>query len=191
MGENLDADPDLSKDTKLKKLFRDTTDWMFDTSKPVAKYDKPWYHPGRLFDSQCGEDPIKTPNNDSHLERNYALVYHKPMFNVPIQDPFAQPLMRQHNKCGDLELKCLECIEYYGAHRGTIICQDYYDDWKECAAKNLSRLRNRAMDMQYRKKYWQYWRGERPYPFANIPQPQGFHEPLRTLRNDYSDGHNG
>ena len=74
MGENLDADPDLSKDTKLKKLFRDTTDWMFDTSKPVAKYDKPWYHPGRLFDSQCGEDPIKTPQNDSHLERNYALV---------------------------------------------------------------------------------------------------------------------
>ena len=55
----------------------------------------------------------------------------------------------------------------------------------------FQRLRNRAMDMQYRKKYWQYWRGERPYPFANIPQPQGFHEPLRTLRNDYSDGHNG
>ena len=61
MGESLDADPDLSKDTKLKKLFRDTTDWMFDTSKPVAKYDKPWYHPGRFFDSQAGEDPIKTP----------------------------------------------------------------------------------------------------------------------------------
>lgn len=47
------------------------------------------------------------------------------------------------------------------------------------------------MDMQYRKKYWQYWRGERPYPFANIPQPQGFDEPLRTYRNDYSDGNNG
>ena len=74
MGENLDADPDLSKDTKLKKLFRDTTDWMFDTSKPVAKYDKPWYHPGRFFDSQAGEDPIKTPQNDSHLERNYGMV---------------------------------------------------------------------------------------------------------------------
>lgn len=55
----------------------------------------------------------------------------------------------------------------------------------------FQRLRNRAMDMQYRKKYWQYWRGERPYPFANIPQPQGFDEPLRTYRNDYSDGNNG
>ena len=47
------------------------------------------------------------------------------------------------------------------------------------------------MDMQYRKKYWEYWRGERPYPFANIPQPQGFQEPLRTHRNDFSDGNNG
>ena len=68
----------------------------------------------------------------------FNFSYHKPLFNLPIQDPFAQPLMRQHGKCGDLELKCLECIEYYGAHRGTIICQDYYDDWKECAGKNLS-----------------------------------------------------
>ena len=62
----------------------------------------------------------------------------KPFFNLPITDMLAVPLTRQHNKCAALELKCLECIEYYGAHRGTVICQDYYDDWHECAGQNLS-----------------------------------------------------
>ena len=52
----------------------------------------------------------------------------KPLIHLPITDMLATPLMRQHNQCAALELKCLECIEYYGAHRGTVICQDYSID---------------------------------------------------------------
>ena len=68
----------------------------------------------------------------------YAFRYMNPLWNLPVVDLFGYALMRQHNRCAPLELKCLECIEYYGAHRGSIICQDYYDDWKECSSTNLS-----------------------------------------------------
>ena len=68
----------------------------------------------------------------------YAFRYMNPLMNLPIIDLFGYALMRQHNRCANLELKCLECIEYYGAHRGSLICQDYYDDWKECSSTNLS-----------------------------------------------------
>ena len=62
----------------------------------------------------------------------------KPLIHLPITDLLAVPLMRQHHQCADLELKALECIEYYGAHRGTVLCQDYYDDWHECSSNNLT-----------------------------------------------------
>ena len=68
----------------------------------------------------------------------HAFRYVKPLLNLPTVDLFGYALMRQHSRCANLEMKCLECIEYYGAHRGSIICQDYYDDWKECASTNLS-----------------------------------------------------
>ena len=47
------------------------------------------------------------------------------------------------------------------------------------------------MDLQYKKKYWEYIRGERKDPYQPIPAPFGFNEPLRTPRNDFSDGNNG
>ena len=68
----------------------------------------------------------------------HAFRYVKPLLNLPTVDLFGYALMRQHSRCANLEMKCLECIEYYGAHRGSIICQDYYDDWKECSSTNLS-----------------------------------------------------
>ena len=64
------------------------------------------------------------------------------MFNLPVTDMLAVPMARQHNRCADLELKALECIEYYGAQRGIVLCQDYYDDWHECSAHNLQVIRH-------------------------------------------------
>ena len=55
----------------------------------------------------------------------------------------------------------------------------------------FQRLRVRAMDLQYKKKYWEYFRGEREYPYQPIPHPQGFFEPLRSYKNDFSDGNVG
>jgi hypothetical protein len=46
------------------------------------------------------------------------------------------------------------------------------------------------MQMQYLKKYYEYVRGERDYStvYQKLPAPQAFHEPLRTHKNDFSDG---
>jgi len=195
MGESI-GDPsterDLSKDTKLKKLCRDVTDWMFTRQKPISRYDQPWYYPKRWHDWKWSQDPFIEPPEPYRLEKEMNYRYTKPLLNLPIADMLAQPLTRQFQKCADLELKCLECLEYYGAHRGTVLCQDYYDDWKECSAGNLSELRVRAMQLQHHKKYWEYVRGEREYDtvYAPMPSPQGFDEPLRTHKNDFSEGFN-
>ena len=56
----------------------------------------------------------------------------------------------------------------------------------------LQKLRVRAMQHQYLKKYYEYVRGEREYNtvYQQIPPPLAYDEPLRTPKNDYSDGHN-
>jgi len=188
---NIDADPDLSKDTKLKQVFRGFTNALYEWGKPTPRTELPWYNLSRWIDLDLGQDPLKEPRKEYRLERQFNLLYNRPTIDLPTIDLFGYAVMRQHHRCGDLEMKCLECIEYYGAHRGSIICQDYYDDWKECSSTNLSRLRVRAMDLQYKKKYWEYFRGEREYPYQPIPHPQGFFEPLRSYKNDFSDGNVG
>ena len=70
-----------------------------------------------------------------HDLSNYRFT--QSLFNLPITDMLAVPMMRQHTKCADLELKSLECIEYYGAQKGIVLCSDYYDDWYECQGNNL------------------------------------------------------
>ena len=42
--------------------------------------------------------------------------------------------------CGDLELRALECIEYYGRQRGYVICKDVYDDFTECRMQSVQVL---------------------------------------------------
>jgi hypothetical protein len=38
--------------------------------------------------------------------------------------------------CDKIELKALECVEYYGVSRGLKICRDHYDDYLECTLKD-------------------------------------------------------
>ena len=72
MGESV-GDPstevDLSKDTKLKKVVRDVTDWMFTQKKPISKYEKPWYYPNRWYDWKFSQDPFIAPPEKYRLEK--------------------------------------------------------------------------------------------------------------------------
>ena len=63
---------------------------------------------------------------------------------------------------------------------------------KEIAIFFFQFLRLRMMQKQYMKKYFEYTRGERDYStvYHQIPPPNAFEEPLRTKKNDFSDGHN-
>ena len=54
------------------------------------------------------------------------------MFNNFLTDLGACPSDNQGKPCGDLEIKALECLEYYGTQRGYAICKDLYDDYQEC-----------------------------------------------------------
>ena len=38
----------------------------------------------------------------------------------------------QSRRCGGMELRALECIEYYGRQKGFVICKDLYEDFMEC-----------------------------------------------------------
>ena len=46
-------------------------------------------------------------------------------------DPLGHFEMIQ-NPCVELEVNAMECVEYYGIKRGSVICKDYYDDFLEC-----------------------------------------------------------
>ena len=60
-----------------------------------------------------------------------------PIYASIFQDWTSAVLNNQHTKCGPLETKALECIEYYGKQRGYVICKDYYDDFIECNYQDL------------------------------------------------------
>lgn len=52
--------------------------------------------------------------------------------NADLYNFFGRP--REVNReCGDLELDALECLEAYGARRGTALCASYVSDFRECA----------------------------------------------------------
>jgi len=192
MKEPVDDDRDLSHDNLFKKLYRRTTDYWYEAKKPTPRSEIPWWKPTSFNDGWFSRDPITEPRPKFPLSWDYQFKHTQPFLNLPVTDMLALPVCRQNTKCADLELKSLECMEYYGAQRGVVICQDYYDDWHECQSKNLQFLRLRMMQKQYMKKYFEYTRGERDYStvYHQIPPPNAFEEPLRTKKNDFSDGHN-
>lgn len=62
------------------------------------------------------------------------------------------------SKCGELEMKTLDCFDAYGVDRGLKKCEDLIDDFRECALRVNQMKRINAMDWERRR---QYWAGER------------------------------
>jgi hypothetical protein len=57
----------------------------------------------------------------------------------PLTDLFSVLTTSTFDRCGGMEIKALECLEYYGVKKGMEICSDTYDDFFECtrAAKQV------------------------------------------------------
>lgn len=41
-------------------------------------------------------------------------------------------LENSQSRCGDLHIRAIECIEYFGLRKGKVLCQDFHDDYVEC-----------------------------------------------------------
>ena len=73
------------------------------------------------------------------MKTKCALVYSRvnPAVHNIITDWTNAPGESMTAPCGDLELRALECIEYYGRQRGYVICKDVYDDFTECRLQRV------------------------------------------------------
>ena len=73
MAEPTDDAPDPSRDNKLKKVFRNTTDWLFGQKKPTPRSEIPWYYPNAHWDGWFDQDPITVPRPKYPLEQSHQL----------------------------------------------------------------------------------------------------------------------
>lgn len=65
-----------------------------------------------------------------------------PFFRSPFTDLGGALVNAQHyDKCGELEMKMMECLEAHGAVRGQKVCADVIDDFHECFSLRKQQLR--------------------------------------------------
>lgn len=48
---------------------------------------------------------------------------------------------QQYDKCGEMEMKMLDCMEAYGIDRGQRKCKDLIKDFQECAGMKKQLMR--------------------------------------------------
>merc|ERR1712108_83769 len=87
--------------------------------------------------------------------------YWTPAFQNFFTDLSAAPMDNQSKVCGDLEIRALECVEYYGKQRGLAICRDFYDDFQDCRFQTVQQARYNAMQKEYEEAVqedaWPAW----------------------------------
>ena len=65
-----------------------------------------------------------------------------PFFRSPFTDLTGALVNAQHyDKCGEMELKMVECLEAYGVEKGKIKCSELIDDFQECYTMRKQQLR--------------------------------------------------
>lgn len=68
--------------------------------------------------------------------------YVVPFFRSPFTDlTGALVNAQQFDKCGEMEMKMMECLEAYGLDKGKIKCSDIIDDFQECYTMRKQQLR--------------------------------------------------
>lgn len=66
-----------------------------------------------------------------------------PFFRSPFTDLTGALVNCQHyDKCGEMEMKMVECLEAYGTQRGKKKCADLIDDFYECYTGRKQELRS-------------------------------------------------
>ncbi|GLG96986.1 Protein of unknown function [Gryllus bimaculatus] len=97
-----------------------------------------------------------------------------PFFRNPITDLTGSLVSRQHfEKCGEFEMRMLQCLEAYGMDRGKQKCADLIEDFSECQTKWKQVLRVDAMRIERNRQVNQ---GERSKDqmFAEAPTQDSF-----------------
>ncbi|XP_053673287.1 uncharacterized protein LOC128723558 [Anopheles nili] len=93
-----------------------------------------------------------------------------PFFRSPFTDLTASMVnFQQYDKCGELEMASIDCLEAYGTVRGAKKCADLLADFQECAfmAKQIARFR--AMRLE---RHRQGFNGERKGDDYYAPPPR-------------------
>uniref|UniRef100_A0A182NC00 CHHC U11-48K-type domain-containing protein n=2 Tax=Anopheles TaxID=7164 RepID=A0A182NC00_9DIPT len=93
-----------------------------------------------------------------------------PFFRSPFTDLTASMVnFQQYDKCGELEMASIDCLEAYGTVRGAKKCADLLADFQECAFMTKQIARFRAMRME---RHRQGWNGERKGDGYYAPPPR-------------------
>ena len=99
-----------------------------------------------------------------------------PFFRSPFTDLGGALVNAQHyDKCGELEMRMMECLEAHGAVKGKKVCADVIDDFHECFSLRKQQLRTLVSPTSGRvvtkltnifqtmrmERHKQWWNGER------------------------------
>ena len=78
-----------------------------------------------------------------------------------------------YDKCGDMELTMMECLEAYGMQRGIKMCKDYNEDFQECFGMKKQLKRFHAMRHE---RTMQLLRGQRKLKekYAKAPRVDAY-----------------
>nr|XP_029729392.1 uncharacterized protein LOC115266914 isoform X1 [Aedes albopictus] len=72
-----------------------------------------------------------------------------PFFRSPFTDLTASMVnFQQYDKCGELEMASIDCLEAYGTVKGSEKCANILADFQECAFMNLQMKRFQAMRLE-------------------------------------------
>ncbi|XP_055642732.1 uncharacterized protein LOC129779337 [Toxorhynchites rutilus septentrionalis] len=88
-----------------------------------------------------------------------------PFFRSPFTDLTASMVnFQQYDKCGELEMASIDCLEAYGMNRGQEKCADVVNDFLECAYMrkqiqrfNAMRLERHRQGLQGERKSSEYY----------------------------------
>lgn len=99
---------------------------------------------------------------------------HSPWFRSPLTDLTGCIMNHQwYGRCGEMELKMIDCVEAHGLDRAREKCDTLLKDFQECASRN--KQNQRTFDMRWERNR-QYYAGERTKEemYAPGPKPTSF-----------------
>eukprot|EP00090_Calanus_glacialis_P023376 TRINITY_DN3605_c0_g1_i1.p1 TRINITY_DN3605_c0_g1~~TRINITY_DN3605_c0_g1_i1.p1 ORF type:complete len:197 (-),score=42.23 TRINITY_DN3605_c0_g1_i1:103-693(-) len=156
---------------------------------PKEPKENEYGHHGSGPQWTMGEVPViggdKNPVRHSNLTiADHLLRYWTPFLKTFFTDMGANVMSAQGQRCGDFEIRAMECIEYYGSKQGMTACKDWYDDFMECQMGAKQRLRMRAMfKKRHIDMHMEYLQGKRTWD-ETYEKPPKYHAYVEPWYNE-------
>ncbi|PSN43870.1 hypothetical protein C0J52_07738 [Blattella germanica] len=97
-----------------------------------------------------------------------------PFFKSPFTDLTGGLVNHQNfGRCEDFEMRMMNCLEAYGAERGSKKCKDLIEDFRECSSLKKQMLRIEAMKAERARQYKAGERSKDKY-YAESPKIDAF-----------------